>query len=209
MFATFERKWTSWKNHSLPVGIIAPDRPRFRRGRDGGPSQILSERSGRARQPPLPGRRPRPAADARLSLRLLALPLQLSPQVPHFVGQFRERSDVPHYFLLPRGHLLDHRLVGHGDDGVLDRLHGVAVLVDFLEDGPHGVGEEGLPPEDNLAPDELRQQHLHVKTQGDEHREPLEVGRVLDRLDVVDGEADEEVHDDDGHHDNEDEEEGE
>ena len=91
-----------------------------------------------------------PEAEARLPPRLVVAlslrPLQLSPQVLHLVRQFRERPDVPHDFLLPRGHLLDHRLVGHGDDGVLDRLHGVAVLVDLLEDGPHGVGEEGLPP---------------------------------------------------------------
>ena len=62
-------------------------------------------------------------------------------------------------------------------------------------------------PDDDLAPDELRQQHLHVQAQGDEHCEPLEVGRVLDSFDVVNREADEEVHDDDGHDDDEDEEE--
>ena len=41
----------------------------------------------------------------------------------------------------------------------------------------------------------------------DLHGEALEDCAVLDGLDVVDGEADEEVHDDDGHDDEEDEEE--
>ena len=62
-------------------------------------------------------------------------------------------------------------------------------------------------PDDDLAPDKFGQEHLDVEAEGDEHGEALEVGRVLHRLDVVDGEADQQVHHDDGHDHHEDEEE--
>ena len=58
-------------------------------------------------------------------------------------------------------------------------------------------------PNDKLPFQEFGQQFFHVQIQGDLHGQALQHGVVLDQLDIIDGQADQQVHHDDAHDDEE------